>query len=75
MDWNNDLQAKVTSLKKEKKTWQADTASLQLAEKEVRVYFFSIFLSAICILIPCLIRPKLPHKVDFWLTRKIEYSF
>lgn len=37
MEWNSDLQAKVTTLKKEKKTWQAETATLRLAEKELRV--------------------------------------
>lgn len=37
MEWNTDLQVKVTTLKKEKKTWQAETATLRHAEKELRV--------------------------------------
>lgn len=37
VEWNSDLQAKVTTLKKEKKTWQTETSTLRLAEKELRV--------------------------------------
>ena len=36
-DWNNGLQAKLHTLREEKRAWKMETAALQQAEKDLRV--------------------------------------